>query len=147
MQIALYSSIPLQLFPVITLAENALFTPSTPALELKRSGTRVALVAVVAAAAVGIPDFGLLMSLIGAYRGSIVCIYGCGRWWGGRGDGLLLPSAPAPTHADPPHQPWLNATHGTPPVMLPAPRTGAPFSTPLRAPLPPIPKLPPLSIP
>ncbi len=69
-QVALYSSIPLQLFPVLVLAENALLTDAATSAKgrarLKRCAIRVLLVAVVTAAAVGIPDFGLLMSLIGA---------------------------------------------------------------------------------
>jgi hypothetical protein len=94
-QVALYSSIPLQLFPVLVLAENALLTGAATSakvrVRLKRCAIRVLVVAVVTAAAVGIPDFGLLMSLIG------VCI--------------VLASPATSTHAVPvTHMSWRGSS-------------------------------------
>jgi proton-coupled amino acid transporter len=94
LMVALYSSVPVQLFPVISLAENRLFRVSTRHLELKRSVMRIALVAVVCFVAVGIPHFGLFMGIVGGLGSSMLAfqlpaVAYCVYFWDGKRDRTL----------------------------------------------------------
>jgi len=65
-------SYPVQLFPVHTICEAAMFTNKTKHKWMKKSGFRTALVAVTVVIAVFIPHFGLFTALVGAFSNSLV---------------------------------------------------------------------------
>jgi len=67
---ALYTSYPVQMFPVFGILENMLFNPQTSWLETKRNILRTCTVMITILVAVGIPHFGLFMSLIGSLGGA-----------------------------------------------------------------------------
>ncbi|KAL6047357.1 hypothetical protein QOT17_021687 [Balamuthia mandrillaris] len=68
--VALYFTYPIQLYPVSAMLDNALFTPSTKYLFFWRSLSRTCLVGLTVAAAILVPDFGLVVSFIGALGAS-----------------------------------------------------------------------------
>ena len=67
---ALYTSYPVQMFPVFGILENMLFSPQTKWLESKRNLLRSSTVMITILVAVGIPHFGLFMSLVGSLGGA-----------------------------------------------------------------------------
>lgn len=70
--LALYSSYPVQMFPVIAIFENMLFSMKTRYLEIKRSIVRITIVLFTILVAITIPYFGLFMSLIGSFGSSLL---------------------------------------------------------------------------
>jgi len=70
--LALYTSYPVQMFPVFAIMENFFFDPKTKWLETKRSILRTLTVIITILLAIGIPHFGLFMSLIGAFGSSLL---------------------------------------------------------------------------
>jgi len=65
LSLALWVTYPVQMFPVLEIVENHLFTRTTPNLELKRNYVRFVAVIVTVLVAVLVPHFSLFMSLIG----------------------------------------------------------------------------------
>ncbi len=65
LSLALWVTYPVQMFPVLEIIDNHLFTRSTPNLALKRNYVRFVAVVVTVLVAVLVPRFSLFMSLIG----------------------------------------------------------------------------------
>jgi len=63
---SLFITYPVQMFPVFNILENAFFTTNTIHLEWKRSILRMGLVIITIGVALGVPHFGLFLSLVGS---------------------------------------------------------------------------------
>ena len=64
--VGLYFTYPIMLFPAIQILEDTLFTRGALVAESRRSLFRAALVLLTATVALGVPNFGLFISLIGS---------------------------------------------------------------------------------